>query len=79
MVIAFTPGKGIPCVRDGYSRAFADTADRRADLAGGFRIRWLSGIEATGSPGGMISSYIPHYIANAPINNQGKYTKKYDA
>jgi hypothetical protein len=45
----------------------------------GAGIRWLSGIEATGSAGGMISSHIPHNIANAPIINQGKYTKKYDA
>ena len=79
MAIAFTPGKGIPCVRDGYSRAFADTAGRRGDLAGRFRIRWLSGIEATGNPGEMISSYVPRSIADTPIINQGKYTKKYDA
>jgi len=79
MAIAFTPGKGIPCVRDGYSAAFADTAGRSGDLAGRFRIRWLSGIEATGSLGEMISSYILRSIADAPIINQGKYTKKYDA
>ena len=42
-------------------------------------MRWLNGIEATESPGGMISFHIPHYIADAPIINQGKYTKKYDA
>jgi hypothetical protein len=79
MAIAFTPGKGIPCVFDGYSRAFVHTAGRRGDLAGRFGIRWLSGIEATGSRSGMISSHIPRYIADAPIINQGKYTKKYDA
>jgi hypothetical protein len=75
----FYAGKGTPRVRQGYSQVFADTAGCRADLAGGLRDRWLSGIEATGNPGGMISSYIPYFIINTPIINQGKYTKKYDA
>jgi len=59
-------------MHEGYSRDLAGTAIRRADLAGRFRIRWLSGIEATGRPGGMISSHILHYIADAPIINPRK-------
>ena len=33
----FYAGKRTPRVREGYSRIFADTAGRRADLAGGRR------------------------------------------
>jgi hypothetical protein len=69
MAIAFNPGKGIPRVREGYSRVFADRAGCRAGRAGGRGIRWLTGIEATGSPGGMISFYTLHNIASAPIIN----------
>jgi hypothetical protein len=79
MAIAFTPGKGIPRARVGYSRVFAGAAGCGAGRAGGLGIRWLSGIKATGSLGGMISSYTLHNIASLPIINQGKYTKKYDA
>jgi hypothetical protein len=68
MAIAFTPVKEFHALA-GLFAGLHGLGGLPCWPSGRPGIRWLTGIEATGSSGGMISFYTLHNIANAPIIN----------